>query len=201
MNAATAPQAPAKTPCPRCGKPLTDPAGMGWCQACGFCKSLEEDKAKVKVQAPAAQQAKPSNAAEAAKIATSIPRWFWPLLLGVVGFSAASLLPARQLAPNSLQRALWTTCQIGAGVFLIFLAQFIALVRIAPEDEKLSFKDVFMPTRLWSLVFKRLPAQKFALWLAGWGLAISLSGGILIGGMDYWLTYLPGGKNAAKKTK
>jgi hypothetical protein len=187
--------------CPRCKKPLTDPAGMGWCQACGYCKSLEEDKAKVKLPEakPVAPPAKPSNAAEAARIVTTVPRWFWPLLLGVVGFSAVSFLPARHLAPNSLQRALWTTIQMLSGLFLVFLAQFIALVRIAPEDEKLSFKDMFMPTRLWALVFKRLPAQKFSLWLASWGLAISISGCVVIGGLEHWMTYLPGGKNAVKQ--
>jgi len=35
----------ASFPCPRCGKPLTDAAGLGWCRACGYCRSLEEAKA------------------------------------------------------------------------------------------------------------------------------------------------------------
>jgi hypothetical protein len=191
------------TDCPRCGKPLTDPHGMGWCQGCGFCKSLAEDKAKVVLE-PAAAQATPKSLAgvvEAGKLATQIPRWFWPLMLGVIGFAGASQLPARQLAPNSLERALWTTGQIAAGLSLILLAQFIALLRIAPEDEKLSFKDMFLPTRLWVLVFKRLPALRVPVWLAGWGLAIIVSACVFIGGLGYWMTYLPGGKNAPTKNK
>lgn len=184
--------------CPRCGKPLTDPQGMGWCQGCGYCKSLEEDKAKVKLE-PAAPKPDAQGGTPAAKIALSVPRWIWPLLLGVIGFSAASLLPARHLAPNTLERALWTTAQMAAGLFMIFVAQFIALLRIAPEVETLSFKDMLLPTRLWPLVFKRLSTLYVPVWLAAWGLAIMVSAGIFIGGLGYWGTYLPGGKNAPAK--
>jgi hypothetical protein len=189
------------TACPRCGKALTDPSGLGWCQSCGFCKSLEEDKAKVVIPEAAARSQRLENAKEAVKTAVSVPRWFWLLLVGVIGFAAVSQLPARQLAANSFERALWTTVQIGAGLFLIFLAQFIAVVRIAPEDEKLGFKDALVPTRLWGLVIKRLPSLSFTLCLAAWGLSIVLSALIFIGGLGHWMTYLPGQKNAPGNAK
>ena len=200
-----APQADKKAadvvPCPRCGKALSDPKGLGWCQSCGYCKSLEDDKAKVVVPREAPKSQRLEDAKEAARIATTVPRWFWLLLLGVVGFAAASQLPARQLAANSFERALWTTLQVCAGLFLIFVAQIVALVRIAPDDEKLSFKDALVPTRLWGLVFKRLPSLSFTVCLAGWGLSMILSALIFIGGLQHWMTYLPGQKNAPSNTK
>src|SRR5689334_21991523 len=44
---------PVVAACPRCRGKLTDPAGLGWCQRCGYCHSLEQVKAKVPVQVAA----------------------------------------------------------------------------------------------------------------------------------------------------
>jgi hypothetical protein len=190
-----APQARVPSSCPRCGKPLTDPAGIGWCQECGYCRSLEEDKAKVRLEPASASPAgavQPPAAPEGSKLG---PAWVWILLLGVIAFTAVSQVPARNLAPRSFERALWTTGQIGFGVLMILVGQFIALLRIAPHDEKLGFKDMFLPFHLWSQVCKRLPALSGSLCLASWGLATILSACIFIGGLSHWMTYLPGQKN------
>ena len=121
--------------------------------------------------------------------------------MGMAGFTLFSLLPAWQLRPRSrLERALWTTGQIGAGLAMIFVAQFIAVVRIAPEDEKISFKDVVIPFRLWSLVCKRLPRTRLMPGSAAGGLTLIVCALLLIGGLPYWMNYLPGGKlNNGKK--
>jgi hypothetical protein len=197
MKTNTSEAEPASVPstCPRCTKPLTDPAGMGWCQSCGFCRSLEEDKAKIHLEAAPAKpldMLAPTGPAEQGSGLGLV--WLW-LLLGVIGLGAVSQVPARCLAPNSFERAVWTTGQIGLGILLILAGQLIALVQLAPHDEKLSFKDMFVPFNLWGQVLKRLPALRVPLWLGGWGLVMSLSAGIFIGGLSHWMTYLPGQKN------
>src|SRR5947209_18438152 len=38
--------------CPKCQGPLVSPETLGWCQKCGYCRSLEEDKARVRLERP-----------------------------------------------------------------------------------------------------------------------------------------------------
>src|SRR5205085_7028482 len=42
-----APAATPPEPCPRCGGALADPEGLAFCAGCGYCRSLEEDRAVV----------------------------------------------------------------------------------------------------------------------------------------------------------
>jgi hypothetical protein len=177
--------------CPRCSKPLTDAKGLGWCQACGFCKSLEEDRAKIPLQNPATAPAKANAVGAMGMVVGNLPIWLWILLLGMALFAAATLLPAHYFGKNPLHRALWCTGQIVGGLVLLFTAQFLALLRLAPEDEKLGIKDVFLPFRLWGLIFQRLPALRFPLWIGGWGVAIIISALVFVGGLSHWMTYLP----------
>jgi hypothetical protein len=81
--------------------------------------------------------------------------------------------------------------QVGVGVVLIFVGQLIALVYVAPEDEKLSFKDAIVPTRLWTLVGKRLNRLYGCLWISVWGLATVVFAFVFIGGLQHWMSYLP----------
>jgi hypothetical protein len=192
---------PRGTPCPRCAKPLTDAAGLGWCPACGYCRSLEESQVSVPETMHQAPEQKTSmgGLVELGQAVGGLPRWVWIMLLGVVGFAAISMLPARQLAPNSFERALWSVCQIGIGVSMILVAQFVAVIRLAPDDAKLSFKDVILPFRLWSLVAKRLPQTCVCAWLGAWGLTLVVSAVIFIGGLPYWMNYLPGNNKKGGK--
>lgn len=189
-SAPPAAPAPGADACPRCAKPLVDPAGLGWCQACGFCKSLEDDKARIPLQATGAS-AGPKPAGAMSAVIGNLPVWFWILLGGMALFAGATLLPAYYFGKNPLHRALWCTGQILAGLLFILAAQFLALLRMAPEDEKLSIKDVFLPFRLWGLAFGRMPALRVPVWLAGWGLALIAAALIFVGGLSHWLTYLP----------
>jgi hypothetical protein len=178
--------------CPRCHKPLIDPNGLGWCKTCGYCRSLELEKNnKLLAAAPG-----PSRGAVLAGAAGHIPLWFWVLLAGIAILAGLSLAAGRWLPPgNTLPRALWTSIQIGVGLALIFTGQLIAVVHIAPEDEKLSFKDAVVPTRLWLLVSKRLPRCCGCLWVSTWGLALVVFAVLFIGGLQHWFKYVPNSKN------
>src|SRR5438874_2502241 len=117
------PAADSHSPCPRCGKPLVDAAGLGWCQACGYCRSLAEAPVKI----IPAEPAKPTNAAlavqQTGQAIVRIPMWFYLLVASMGAIAVASLWQGRRLPPQGLPRALWTTIQVGVGLLLIFFAQ------------------------------------------------------------------------------
>jgi hypothetical protein len=194
--------------CPRCQQgPLVDPNGLGWCKACGYCRSLEEERAKdpppeaAAGEASTAKKTRPSvgGLVELGEAVYKLPSWVWVLLAGMAGFALVSLLPSKKLPLDSLERAVWCTLQIAMGLLLILAAQFWAVIQIAPHDERVSARDVLLPARLWGLVFKRMPAMRLPVWFAGWGLSLILSAVLIIGGLSYWMNYLPGSKAAQQK--
>src|SRR5262245_18272373 len=118
--------------CPKCHNKLVDAVGLGWCAKCGYCRSLEEDSAKLAVR-PVARKTSTGGAGDLVRLVRHVPPWAWLLLGGMALFAAASLLPGRYLAPNSFERAVWCTAQIAVGLVLILAAQFWALLRLAHE--------------------------------------------------------------------
>jgi hypothetical protein len=181
--------APVETPCPRCKKPLADPCGLGWCQSCGYCRSLEEDRARLPLDKPVAKDQ------SAALLPSTPPLKFawWPvvLLVGVALLAAACYAASRHYPLTALQRAAWTSIQIAAGVALIFAGQCYALIVLAPKDEGLNFTDAVVPFKLYGLIFRNLPRTRLTLWFTSWGLTLVVSALICVGGLGYWLKVLP----------
>ena len=166
---------------------MAETAGLGWCAACGYCRSFEEDQALFAKPAASA----PTAVAETSKAVTTMPAWVWLMVVGLLGVAVASYWTGLQLPKRSYSRALWCTVQVAAGLFLAFVAQFIALVRLAPHDETLSFKDALFPGRLWAVGFKHMRIFAFHFCLAVWGLALVTSAFVFVGGLDYWFDLLP----------
>lgn len=195
--AVQSPALPAVAPCPRCGKPLTDAAGLGWCAACGYCRSLEETAGQVKVENAEIKAAPPAPVAAAVPTSPAAERlaWLFPLLLGIGVIGWISFSAGRRLPPDSFPRALWTSVEIAAGVLVLLVGQFIALIRLAPSDEKLSFKDVLMPFRLYGHIFPRARSMPLPVWTLGWGLSAIASALLFVGGLNHWFTYLKKDKN------
>lgn len=180
--------------CPRCDKPLIDPDGLGWCRACGYCRSLEEERAKQPLDAPAPAPGKssPFGIVEFGRLLVHLPSWLW-VLLGGFGLVVLMSLPAMLTLPEGmLSRCLWSTVQIIVGVLMILAAQFWALMELADSDDRLGAKDGIISGRLWVLTLARLPETRKQVWLAAWGLAAILAALFLIGGLSHWFTYLPG---------
>jgi len=96
---------------------------------------------------------------------------------------------------HSLPRALWTTILIASGLGLLFIGQFIALIRVAPEDPRLTFKDAILATALWGHILPRVSRHQVTVCLAALGLAAVLGANLFIGGLTHWFNYLPGAKN------
>src|SRR5262249_14335345 len=102
------------TPCPRCGKPLMNAAELGWCQACGYCRSL--DDTVIRTLALASQESAPAaHTAPAVYYAgaavSRIPWWLIVLVIGVLAVAGLSIWRGRHLPTSGLPRALWTTIQ------------------------------------------------------------------------------------------
>jgi hypothetical protein len=176
---------------------LIDPQGLGWCKACGYCRSLAESEKQA--GAPAKAPAKPNTLTATGSALTQTPRWFWIALLGVAFIAGATFAGGHYLTLKPLERALLTTVQIGAGVILMLVGQFLGLLRIAPEESTLGFWDAIFPFRLYSLVFKRLPSTQTTVLLGAWGVAAIVSAAIFVGGLGHWFTYVP--KSQAQKTQ
>ncbi len=191
------PQGPTEAPsassaCPRCAGNLIDPNGLGWCKACGYCRSLEEERARAPLQPAAApREASRLGLAEFCGLLAKLPTWFWTLLAGIAAVLVCSLPPMLALPGESLPRCVWCTAQIVLGVLMIFAAQAWLVMLLAADDERLSFKDAILPGRVWALAFGRLPLTSRQLSLAVWGLAAILAAVFLIGGLSHWFTYLP----------
>jgi hypothetical protein len=183
--------------CPRCSGKLTDPGGLGWCQQCGYCQSLEDEKAKAPLAASAAApQPSALGAVEMVEIARALPAWVWVLFGGVAAIVGATFVPGLALPQTGLVRAAWCTGQMVIGLLAILGAQIWALCELASEDGRLGNRDAILPVRLWVQVFRHLPGTVRQVWLGAWGLALVLSALIAVGGLSHWMTYLPKGSNA-----
>src|SRR5262249_11926927 len=135
--------------CPRCKSRLVDPAGIGWCQRCNYCRSLENDKDKLATPSARKTPSKPTgHGANLFPLIAHLPSWFWTLLIGMGVYTAMSFVIGQQLVPDSLSRAIWCTAQIFVGFLLILGAHLWALTYLAPKDEGLGIKDALMPGRL-----------------------------------------------------
>jgi len=176
-----------EVPCPRCGAKLINPENLGWCSKCGFCRSLEEDAAKMESVAPArARMPSFLGASEFLDLLGRAPRWLWVLLAGTAVIALLSLVGNLVLPLASLPRAVWSTAQILLGLLGLFGAQVWALFLIAPGDDKVGAKDAIISGRLWGLTFDRLPETRRQVWLGGWSLAAMLLGVFVVGGLGYW---------------
>ncbi len=181
---------PVSDPCPRCGKALVDPDGLGWCPGCGFCKSLAQDNSQQLLADEKLLSL--GGVVEAGGAITSLPLWFWTSLLVIAVGIGASIGMNKQLPEGeNLTRATWASVQIAAGVLFIFLAQCYALMTVAPSEPTMSFKDAVTPFRLWPMVCKRLPNLKGSLWTALFGLSLIVGAAAFIGGLGHWFIYLP----------
>jgi hypothetical protein len=197
-HAANAEPTPGGQECPKCGKTLIDPTGLGWCKACGYCKSLADDTAKSLLESK--KNAALEGVVHTGGAITRLPLWFWASMLCVaIGIFFAMVIDKRLPPGDNLERATWSAVQLGVGTFVVFLAQLFAVLTIAPEEPSLSFKDALVPVRLWGFVAVRLPLLKECVWAALLGLSLMIGSVAFIGGFQHWFSYLP--KSAAEQEK
>lgn len=174
-------------PCPRCGGTLVSPSSLGWCQKCGYCESLEFEAGPLATLSTGRQKPSPLGTFEILEMLRETPRWVWVLLGGVVGIALASLAADFFLEEDCLERAIYTTAQLGVGLLVLIAAQIWAAVWVGvATEEEISPKDFILPFRLWSIAIGCLPRSKKPITVAVWGVAVMISAVLLVGGLDFW---------------
>jgi hypothetical protein len=186
------PNEPPAEKCPKCEKKLIDPQGLGWCRSCGYCKSLEDDKARAPLETHTAPR-KPSalGLVEFGQYIAGLPSWVRVLCGGAAAVVMLNIPLTLVLPADGLERAVVATAEISMGVLMVFAAQTWALCLLASGDDKLGFKDAILPGHLWAVTFRELPKTRAQVWMVGWGITCVLSGVLVVGGLTHWLTYLP----------
>jgi hypothetical protein len=186
-------------PCPRCGSKLVSPESLGWCPKCGYCRSLEEDAAKVALIKPPVHKPSPLGAVEFVEALRKVPFWVWVIAGGAAAVALSALvanlvLPAGENFPRALISSIFTAL----GLFGLWLARAWALILIAPTDDSVGMKDLFLPSKLWIIAFRRLPETKKPIGLLCWSMALSICASSIIGGMMFWTSYYQPKKLANK---
>jgi hypothetical protein len=178
--------------CPRCQGKLTDPKGLGLCQACGYCRSLEEDRERMPLPKPGSTAPRGSllGLVECCRMLARLPGWVWVLGGGTAAIVLLTAAAGQLLPRLGLDDYLWGTVAMAVGGVMLLGAQVAALLAMAPHDERLSGKDLFLPARLWSLTVKHLPATRWQVWLWVWGLALIIGARCFIGGFPNGFHFL-----------
>ncbi len=189
----------AEVNCPRCGSKLINPESLGWCRSCGYCSSLEAERAKAVLPSAPVRGTSTLGAVEFFQMLQKVPRWFWILLSGSIVVVLVSIAADWMwLEDEEFERALWTSFQLGGGWLVLLIAQMWVLLQMAPNDDRLGPRDFIVPFRLWNLAFKRLPDTRRPVWLGTWSMTAMVCAVAVVGGLDYWYQFYKPKKVANK---
>jgi hypothetical protein len=158
--------------CPNCRWRLIDPATMGYCPKCGYCRYLEVERhSNANIHLPQPN----TNWLGLRGIVNSVavlPGWLSILL----GGSFAVLLYVKaiqQLLPEaSGNRPALGLVLLVLGCASMLFSHFWALVKVAPSYAEIGPLDFFSPGLVWGTALRRLPETRWPLWLAAWSLAL-----------------------------
>jgi hypothetical protein len=179
--------APPEAICPRCGGKIIDPESLGLCSNCGYCRLLEEEAAHARPRPkPAPRKSSGLGLVECLDLVASMPTWAWVLLLGEVVAVAVSIMGQLVLHEEVTEYTVWYSVQAGLGLVAVLAAQLWALMLVAAEDGRLGPKDLFLPTRLWWVAFRKLPATHWPVWLGTWGLTLLIGAAVVFAGRVSW---------------
>ncbi len=174
--------------CPRCKGKLVNPQELGWCPKCGYCHSLEKDKATAKL----VTETQPKKSAldrfgEIGELIGRIPAWGWIAAAGVCVVVALASLANRFLPEqDSLARALISLIGVIASILTIFLVNLWSLFQLGANDEHIGPKDIFFCIAIWRKICMKLPATRRPFWTITWCLTAFISAIFIVGGFEYW---------------
>jgi hypothetical protein len=171
------PVPPAETPgpastCPKCRWRLIDPAVMGYCPKCGYCRYLQTQKQSAAPLNPRRESTSWLRIRTMIGAVAAVPGWLSILLVG----SFAVLLYVQALdhllPPAAPQRVNLGLGLLFAATIVLALSHFWALVKVAPDDYEFDVWDLLSPAQIWGSALRQLPATRWPIWLACWSLAL-----------------------------
>jgi hypothetical protein len=178
---------------------LTDPHGIGLCPRCGFCRSLAVEGVAVLASAGQKPQWEPTigGLRHALRVA--------PAALVVVCVAFVTIVPLayfadQRLAPGSRERAVWSACNVLAGLLLVGAGQAWALTLLKEMKERVSWGDLASPLQLWGLTVRRLPATAWPVGLGGSGALTIVAAVVWVGGLSYWFSLYPSADDRAGRS-
>lgn len=173
--------------CPRCQTKLIRPQNLGMCPRCGYCRTLEEDQARVSQLAAPRSRWFLLGMAELYELWRRLPSWALVLVHGFAVVLALSLLAAGLFSAMSPARAYWSAIQTGLGVILLGCGHVLALLAAATHDARFGVKDlVLSPLWMWNVALRQLPETRWSVWLVAWGSEAIFLAVFLIGGWSLW---------------
>ena len=172
--------------CARCQGPLSSVSGLSWCQACGYCPSL--DSTALPAEGPAPAKPTKLGASEFAQFVGTVPPWLAVLLGGVLAVVGMSIIATLQLAPDSQERAVWCLAQLGLGLLLVVAAHVLAIAKVPSLEVRCRARGHYTVGGLWRAAIGLLPQTRWPVYLFSWGLSLVLTAVAVIGGLTWWVT-------------
>jgi len=183
---------PVDSKCPKCTGRLIDPEEMGYCPTCGYCRYVEEARRNPGFDRPKPPTPTQLFAEGVRGSVAELPGWLVVLLGGAFAIIVYLIALDVLLENHSYERAMAGLLMIIAGVATTFACQFWALLKVAPRHQELGMADSFLrPALIWQTAVRELPATRWAIWFAAWGLALALGAALFVGGQGYWIPDTP----------
>lgn len=158
--------------CPKCHWRLIDPATMGYCPKCGYCRYIEAERRSSALIDLSERRPSFLGARGVIAAVASLPGWLSMLL----GGSFAILLYAKavdHMLPEGVSdREVLGITMLVAGALVLGLSHLWALLKVAPSYVDVGPLDIFSPGLVWGTALRRLPETRWQLWLAGWSITV-----------------------------
>ncbi|MBI1918566.1 MAG: hypothetical protein HYS12_28060 [Planctomycetes bacterium] len=176
-----------KPGCPRCGGTLTNPGGLTWCPACGYCPLLEE-KGKQEPRQTTTDVPSKLGAIEFFSVVGRTPRWLVLLLGGVFAVIVGSLGASSALPDESLHRVFWSLGQLLFGVAVVVGAHVWAIAQVSSTEVRARGRGSWSLLGLWRAAASQMPATRWPVNLLSWGLTLIFCALFIVGGFGWWVT-------------
>jgi hypothetical protein len=190
--------------CSHCGAERKD-ASVPWCKKCGFHpqfnRVMELEDYDLETGDADQPEKKPTALDGLVIIVKKIPRWVWPVLMGVVVIALFSGAVRVYTEPFTITRVYWVVGQIIIGNIVLFSAHFWCYLYGVTESDKFSLMDVLIrPIAVWGPTVRDL--KKGHNWwrvaMVVWGTLAELLAIWFIGGVPWEKVWEAGPKAPAK---
>jgi hypothetical protein len=138
---------------------------------------IMSNKFKTEVEAPAYGRGRLNSGIPLLDL---VPEWLAVLVCGLFIIAVGSIMAGLNLRVVPQWRLTWCNGEIGLGLLLLLTAQVSAFADIVPRGLRLRKCYMFLSPNLWWAVWQRLPATSLSVWLLGWGIALCLSGVLIL---------------------